>query len=348
MSRPSPLAHKGVNYDVGTNYSARHLSRPSPEDGALVRDFTIIREELHATDVRIFGTAIDDLVRAAGHAIDAGLAPWVSPRLIGVPVDESLDYLAAAARAVEPLRARAPVSFVVGCEASQFVEGIVEGRDIADRQARMFHLSTLLWNAVGVDPGFQAPLNRYLGRAVELVRAGFGGPVTYAAGVWERVDWTPFDVIGLDYYRTWHNRLGYRRRLRALRRTGKPVVVLEFGCCTYEGAADRGGHGQLVAIDFDAEPPVVREGFVRSEAAQAAYVRDLLAIYEEEGLAGAFVFVFVDPAAPHADDPRHDLDTASFALVTAGPPGSGRSYADGHRAPKAAFAVVASRYGATS
>ncbi|MGE0043989.1 MAG: abortive infection protein, partial [Vicinamibacterales bacterium] len=313
--------------------------------GAVRRDLEVMRDGLHANAVRLFGTNLDDLVGAAGVAVECGLRPWVSPRLIGESMDATVAHLVAAAEGLEALRsAGADVTFVLGCEASVFVEGIVPGEDREAREARMFTLPTLVLNAVGVDPGFQASLNAYLGRALGEVRARFGGPVTYAAGIWERVDWEPFDIVGLDYYRTWHNRLGYRRRLRDLRALGKPVAVLEFGCATYEGAGAKGGAGQVAAVDYGADPPAIREGVVRSEDAQAAYIEALLAIYREEQVSGVFVFLFNAPASPHAADPRHDLDTASYALVTALPPGSGRAYEDGYWQPKRAFHVVADAY----
>jgi hypothetical protein len=344
MPDSSTLAHKGVNYDVGTNYTHGHLSRERPSMDAVRGDFRVIRDRLHANAVRIFGTNVDDLVGATRVAIECGLEPWVSPRLLGESMDVTIAHLTAAAEALEPLRTgRDHMTFVLGCEASVFVDDIVPGDDREARERRMFTLATLVKNAIGVDPGFQASLNAYLGRALLGVRARFGGPITYAAGVWERVDWSGFDVIGLDYYRTWHNRLSYRRRLGALRRTGKPVVVLEFGCSTYEGAGAKGGGG-LVALDFSKDPVEVRKGYVRSEAAQASYIAELLAVYREEHVAGAFVFLFNAPAYPHAAEPRFDLDTASYALVASGAPGTGRAYADGYWAPKQAFHTVAAAY----
>jgi hypothetical protein len=73
-------------------------------------------------------------------------------------------------------------------------------------------------------PLFSHRLNRLLARACEIGRGEFAGPLSHAAGLWERVDWRPFDLIGLNYYRMRQNRLGYARRLRRDRRRGKPVV----------------------------------------------------------------------------------------------------------------------------
>jgi hypothetical protein len=59
----------------------------------------------------------------------------------------------------------------------------------------------------------------------------FGGPVSYASGIWEEVDWSGFDVVGIDGYRDEQNAPYYRQLLAPSHRHGKPVVVTEFGCC---------------------------------------------------------------------------------------------------------------------
>jgi len=81
---------------------------------------------------------------------------------------------------------------------------------------------------------------------VRAARENFAGPVTYAAAPWETVDWDLFDLVSVDAYRDAGNAAGYRDALRAYRRFGKPVAVTEFGCCTYRGAADRGGMGWMI------------------------------------------------------------------------------------------------------
>lgn len=54
-------------------------------------------------------------------------------------------------------------------------------------------------------------------------------------------------------YRDSSNAAGYRDLLRSYAGFGKPVVVSEFGCCTYEGAADAGGAGFMI-FDRDTQP----------------------------------------------------------------------------------------------
>jgi hypothetical protein len=45
-------------------------------------------------------------------------------------------------------------------------------------------------------------INEFLAQAVSLVRARFGGDVTYAAVPFEGVDWTPFDIVSVDLHRS--------------------------------------------------------------------------------------------------------------------------------------------------
>jgi hypothetical protein len=47
-------------------------------------------------------------------------------------------------------------------------------------------------------------------------------------------------------YRLKHNRWRYAQRLRRHTRRGKPVVITEFGCGAFKGAADRGPDGAFV------------------------------------------------------------------------------------------------------
>jgi hypothetical protein len=138
--------------------------------------------------------------------------------------------------------------------------------------------------------------------------------VTYGSGSWEEVDWSIFDFVSVDLYRDATNRATYLDQLRSFQRHGKPVVVTEFGCCCYEGAADAGAAGANI-IDWTQTPPVLNGDFVRSEQVQADYIGDLLDLYQQEGIHGAFVYTFVEPAKTYSPDPRYDLDMASFGIV---------------------------------
>jgi hypothetical protein len=233
---------RGINYDVGTSYGAVP-SRVSWHRDDVVRDLDAIKDDLHCTTVNLFGTDLSRLVEAATIARRAGLDVWLQPRLIDRPAAEVLAHLADAARAAERLRlAHGSIVLNIGCEWSVFAEGLIPGAGYAERADRLAR--PWRWPAL---PLYSRRLNRLLERGAEVARADFGGPLTYAAGLWEQVDWRPFDLVGLNYYRLRQNRLGFARRLRRHVRRGKPVVITEFGCATFRGAAALGpaGHGIL-------------------------------------------------------------------------------------------------------
>ena len=60
---------------------------------------------------------------------------------------------------------------------------------------------------------------------------------------------------------------------------------------------------------------VVKNNYIRDEEVQAKYIAELLDIFREENLAGAFVFTFVNPSYAHNKDPLHDLDMAGYGIV---------------------------------
>jgi hypothetical protein len=93
------------------------------------------------------------------------------------------------------------------------------------------------------------------------------------------------------------------------------VTITEFGTCAYKGAEKTAGMGWNV-VDYDKDPEEIKGHLVRSEHTQAAYVVDLLEVFESMNLYGAMAFEFVTPDAPHrAHDPRHDLDMASYSIT---------------------------------
>jgi hypothetical protein len=120
--------------------------------------------------------------------------------------------------------------------------------------------------------------------------------------------------VGVNHYRDSGNRARYLSELRAFQRHGKPVVITEFGCCTYENAAARGASGDGI-VNWRAERPRIKGAPVRSEREQADYLADLLGLYSAENVYGAFVFEFAEPAYPHSPDPRCDLDMAAYGIV---------------------------------
>jgi hypothetical protein len=337
-TEPTGLQLKGINYDVGTRFGDM-LTREAWHLDEVRGDLRAIRDDLHCTALNVYGTDIDRLTDAAHAAREVGLSVWVQPRLIDHGHDDVLAHLAKAAAAAERVRRlHGDVVLNVGCELTIFAAGIIPGAGYDERSARLTRPHW--WLAL---PWFSHRLNRLLARACDTARAEFAGPLSYGAGLWERVDWRRFDLIGLNYYRLQYNRRNYEQRLRRFLRHGKPVVITEFGCGAFDGAAELGPTSHSI-VQYDATGPTLAPGPTRNEQVQAGYLAELLAIYRAVGVHGAFVFEFIEPYQPHSPDPRHDLDMAGYGVVKVlpGAPGDPIRWA-----PKAAFAEISQIYGET-
>ncbi|MFJ5724078.1 abortive infection protein [Streptomyces sp. NPDC093149] len=323
------LVWKGINYDTGTNYAESGLSRKPVSSGLIRQHMAVIQNDLNCTSVNLFGTDIGRLTETAGTALDLGLHVSLQPRVIEAEPDAMLEHLAATAMAAEELRERyGRVTLNVGCELTVFGCGIIPGGSHADRSAKL--ADPQWWPRF---PEFNERLNDLLGRARDVARAHFGGHLTYGAGLWEEVDWDGFDMVGLNYYRMAYNDADYATNLRRFHQHGKPIVITEFGCCSFDGAAEMGPAGYGI-IDWTADPPRLAGSFTRNEQVQADYLSQQLELFAAERVFGAYVFEFIAPK-PHSRDPRYDLDMASFGVV--------RTIGDGWE-PKAAFHELARFY----
>lgn len=333
------LAIKGITYDTGIYLSKWDaFTRPEWDVETVQRDLAAVSNDLHCTTVSLFGTEIVRLAEGAEIALEQGLAIWLQPRMYDAQPDDLLDQLKQTAQEAERLRAAgADVTLNVGVELSLFSTGIIPGATYAERIPTLIETGDQL-------PAYNELLNDLLARAIATARAEFTGPISYGSGEWESVDWTNFDLVGVDLYRSSFNRATYVDQLRALHEFGKPVVITEFGCCSYEGAEDAGGSGYAI-IDWAKDPPQLIGEYVRSEETQAETIGSLLDLYRAEGMHGAFVNTFVEPGLTYSPDPLYDLDMASFGIVTTFPAGSGKGYAEsGYWEPKQAFTAIADRY----
>jgi hypothetical protein len=186
---------RGVNYDVGIQFTPRYHSRPVFDPAATERDLIAIRDELHANAVRISGTDPRRLAAASRTALDLGLQVWFSPHLHDRGPDELVAYTAECAALAEELRRDAPrLVFLVGCELTLFSSGILKGDNVLERLRNPLTLVRLKWFGT-----HNKPLNALLARLEKAVRARFAGPVTYASVPLEAVDWSRFDYLGIDY-----------------------------------------------------------------------------------------------------------------------------------------------------
>lgn len=337
---------RGINYDVGTytrgpdQPSSRELFDPE----TVRKEMEIIQSELHCTSIRISGRDVGRLVAASECALHQGLEVWFSPALIDEEEQAMLEYYRECAIAAETLRRKgADVVFVAGCELSLFMKGILEGATSFDRIGVLMSPWRLLKYTIRKG-SFHKRLNAFLSKAVNVIREHFHGQVTYASGTWENVNWDPFDIVSADHYRDAYNDKRYREQLRAYFKHGKPVVITEFGCCTYEGAQDRGGYGWNV-VDHGHSPKRLGEGIVRDEQVQVRYMRELFDIFQEEGVDGAFWFTFAMPSYPYDEDPAYNLDTASYSVVRTFKDGrTGAAYPGMPWDTKASFAALGELY----
>jgi hypothetical protein len=174
--------------------------------------------------------------------------------------------------------------------------------------------------------------------------------VSYAALPLEGVDWAPFDIIATDAaYRSAVTAERFRENIRAFvaqgRAQGKPVAVTEFGCGTYRGATDVAGHANSIMVwGDDGRDARLNGEFVRDEDEQATYLRELLEVFEAEGVDSAFVYTFAIYNLPHRTDPGEDLDMASYGVVKVLEGRLGDRYPDMAWEPKAAFTALADYY----
>ncbi|MFE6662944.1 abortive phage infection protein [Streptomyces sp. NPDC057697] len=333
-ARGHGLTHRGVCYTVGageTPGTAWSASR-------MREDLRAIRDDLHATSIEVTGDGVDRLDATASEAAELGLHIWLQPTLGDRPAAEILDHLAETGRHLERLRrqgARADLS--VGCEFWLFVPGIVPGENAEERIRNLM--------AGNYDPQqMMRRLTAFTARAAKVGRSVFGGKLSYAAAQDDEVDWSLFDIVGIDYYSYFPDRADYVRELRRYLRWGKPLAITEFGTCTYAGAPEQGGMG-WDTIDYTKQPPEIKGGLVRSERTQAAYLTELLGVFEEMGLYAAMAFEFLTPDAPHSPVPRYDLDMASYAVVKPIKDRFDDPASDWHWEPKQSFHALARCYG---
>ncbi|MFE5185595.1 abortive phage infection protein [Streptomyces sp. NPDC056628] len=338
-TRRTGLGHRGVVYTVGagetpgTAWSATRMRA----------DVRVIRDVLHADTLDVTGDGVDRLTATAAEAAERGLHVWLQPTFGDIPARDILETVAECGRFAERLRRQgASVDFSVGCEFWLFVPGIVPGATVLERVAN-------LQNG-GVDmTAMRRRLAAFTARAAATGRSVFHGRLGYAAAQdeeFEPVDWDLFDVVGIDYYSWFPRRPEYVRDLRRYLRWGKPLAITEFGTCAFVGAPRTAGMGWDI-VDRTKEPNEIKGDVVRSERTQAACLTDLVDVFESMGLYAAMAFEFVTPDAPHRpDDPRHDLDLASYAITKPLRDRPDDPASPWHWEPKEAFHALAARYGA--
>jgi hypothetical protein len=342
------LRLKGVNYDVGRVLEG-HLTRLTYDAEIVHRELEIIKKDLHCNAVKIQGFDIERVMTAAVDALNQGLEVWLAPEMFEKDQEETFNYTVKAAAAAEPLRRRWPrqLVFSIGTELMGFMQGILPGKSLAERWTNLSSRGN-----IKIDT-FNKRLNAYLTKTNRAVRQVFHGKVTYAAlARVENINWGPFDLVCVDHYRHklfWDSYGALAKKNLAF---GKPVVIGEFGCCTFEGAAEMGGQDWDI-IDWSKMPPQLKGDYTYDQGSQARELAEELRILDEAGVEGAFVFTFVQPAMK-IEDPAvlelinnldFDPDIASYSLVKSYQGDHGITYPDMTWEPKESFYAVADYFG---
>ena len=336
---------KGITYDTGF-VRLGAISRGTFDPDVVKRELQIICDDLHCTAVRVIGGDPGRLELAARYAADLGLEVWFSPYPLELTTDELLSLFVDCAERAERLRQQgAEVVFVAGAELSLMNKGFLPGESIEDRLMPLLSQRDRMRERVG---DLSARVNDFLRNAVALVRTRFGGKITYASIYLERVDWSPFDFVSVDLYRSAEVADRFADGVRTLVAQGKPVAITEFGTATYRGAGDKGARFMDV-LEYDkvtGAPIRLTGDYTRDEAGQATYLRELLEIFDAEGVDSAFVFIFALSNFPHRPDgdPSEDLDLASCGIVKVLEHTQGDTYPNMPWEPKAAFNTLAEFY----
>ncbi|MFJ5829453.1 hypothetical protein [Streptomyces sp. NPDC093089] len=336
---------RGMTYDTGFVVHGR-TSREDFDPVVVRRELAVIRDDLHCNAIQIIGGDADRLEVAADAAAELGLEVWFSPYPLELDPEEILTLFRDCAERAERIRRQgATVVFVAGVELSVMNRGFLPGRSPEERVAQLMSRPERRADAMR-ELGVR--VNAFLRDAAAAVREHFHGKLTYAAIQFEQVDWTPFDITTFELLRSAEVADGFRDAVRTLARGPRPLAVTGFGTAAYRGAGDRGGRVmEVVEHDPLTRAPIRLNGtYERDEAGQAAYLSELLEIFDTEGVDSAFVFLFALPGYPHRPDgdPRDDLDRAGLGIVKLLEDGRGRTYPDMGWEPKEAFAAVSRQY----
>ncbi|WP_328473085.1 hypothetical protein OHA21_11580 [Actinoplanes sp. NBC_00393] len=325
----------GIAYSTGF-HSAQEF------DPAIVRrELAIIRDDLHCNAVHIVGVDAGRLEVAAGIAAELGLEVWFSPYPLELTPEEILALFLDCADRAERLRAAgAEVVFVAGVELSIMNRGFIDGDRLDERVGNLF---------AGRIAEVRVRLDAFLRNAAAAIRERFHGRLTYAAIPFEGVDWELFDFVTLELIRSAEVAGQFREAVRDLAAQPKPVAITGFGTAAWRGASDVAPRSmEIMEYDPVTRAPLRLNGvYERDEEGQATYFRELLEIFDSEGVDSAFCYLFALPDFPHRPDgdPRDDLDLASPGIVKVldRPTGNGLPWE-----PKAAFAAIAEHYSSST
>jgi hypothetical protein len=332
---------KGITYDTGFINSGVS-TKEKFESHIVKREMQIIKNDLHCNAVRITGGDADRLEMAGQLAAAEGLEVWYCPFTCGLTREELTNFVVECAERAEGIRKKgAEVVFLTGSEISLFNIGFFEGETLSERL-------DFMKNPVKIReqiPQVRSRIKEFLSKTVQLVRENFKGQISYASIPLEAVDWNLFDLIATDAgHRSADIAPYFQQGIRNLVSQGKPVAITEFGCCTYQGAADKGARADWIIEWVDERAHNLNGIYTRDENEQASYILELLEIFDTEKVDAVFVNTFARYDLPHQGNPIEDLDLASQGIVKVYKDGLGETYPDMPWEPKNAFKALAAYY----
>lgn len=340
-----PLSMYGVVYDVGLMFGGKNLSVSNFRKEQVVYDMSIIKHVLNCNTVRIEGENLDRLSIATEEAHKQGLKVLFNPWKMEADSATTVDYMIRASKVAEKLRLKgADLIFVTGCEYTLFNRGVFPGDTFDKRIAWLMKLGSMP-NPMEEIQGKK--LNLILQSMASQVRKNYHGKIVYSSGAWETVDWTNFDYVGVDYYHNNESDEQYIEGLNRYKSIGKPVIVMEMGCCAYQGAAERGGNGFSVFKVVDSNGNGIYEGGkkpVRDESVQADYISKNIDLLQKAGESGIMVYVFSYPIYPYSKT-GVDYDMVAYSLVKSFPSTDARNKQIPSWEPKEAFYRVGEIFG---
>ena len=340
-----PLSMYGVVYDVGLMFGGKNLSVSNFRKEQVVYDMSIIKHVLNCNTVRIEGENLDRLSIATEEAHKQGLKVLFNPWKMEADSATTVDYMIRASKVAEKLRLKgADLIFVTGYEYTLFNRGVFPGDTFDKRIAWLMKLGSMP-NPMEEIQGKK--LNLILQSMASQVRKNYHGKIVYSSGAWETVDWTNFDYVGVDYYHNNESDEQYIEGLNRYKSIGKPVIVMEMGCCAYQGAAERGGNGFSVFKGVDSNGNGIYEGGkkpVRDESVQADYISKNIDLLQKAGASGIMVYVFSYPIYPYSKT-GVDYDRVAYSLVKSFPSTDARNKQIPSWEPKEAFYRVGEIFG---
>ena len=339
------LSMYGVVYDVGLMFGGKNLSVSNFRKEQVAYDMSIIKHVLNCNTVRIEGENLDRLSIATEEAHKQGLKVLFNPWKMEADSATTVDYMIRASKVAEKLRLKgADLIFVTGCEYTLFNRGVFPGDTFDKRIAWLMKLGSMP-NPMEEIQGKK--LNLILQSMASQVRKNYHGKIVYSSGAWETVDWTNFDYVGVDYYHNNESDEQYIEGLNRYKSIGKPVIVMEMGCCAYQGAAERGGNGFSVFKGVDSNGNGIYEGGkkpVRDESVQADYISKNIDLLQKAGASGIMVYVFSYPIYPYSKT-GVDYDMVAYSLVKSFPSTDARNKQIPSWEPKEAFYRVGEIFG---